>query len=154
MMLYHNHMFIINSISHMIRSTVEEVLQCLKPSIPESKPSPKPSKPSSPRANELESLGVELSMAIDLTSHITALGVDRAMEELLMSPLLRMDKIISTSITTTEGPPSDLLLIDPSPPSPTDPFSFTESYYDSWDGTMEDSTVSYTGTVEYYIRQH
>ena len=167
LMLYHNHMFIINSISHMIRSTVEEVLQFLKPSIPESKPSPKPSipeskpspkpsipesKPSSPRVDELESLGVELSMAIDLTSHITALGVDLAMEELLMSPLLRMDKIISTSITTTSGPPSDLLLIDPSPPSPTDPFSFTESYYDSWDGTMEDSTVSYTGTVsiEYY----
>ena len=150
LMLYH--MFIINSISHMIRSTVEEVLQCLKPSVPESKPSPKPSipdsKPSSPRADELESLGVELSMAIDLTSHITALGVDRAMEELLMSPLLRMDKIISTSITTTDGPPSDLLLIDPPPPSPTDPISFTESYYDSWDGTMEDSTVSYTGTVE------
>lgn len=136
----------------MIRSTVEEVLQCLKPSVPESKPSPKPSvsesKPSSPRADEIESFGVELFMAIDLTSHITALGVDRAMEELLMSPLLRMDRIINTSITTTtEGPPSDLLLVDPPPPSPTDPISFTESYYDSWDGTMEDSTVSYTGTI-------
>lgn len=129
----------------MISSAVDEVLQLLKPSVPELQPSSKPSvpelQPSSSQVDEMESCGVELSMAIDMTSHITALGVDRAMEELLMSPLLRMDKIINTSIgiTTTEVPPS-------SAPGE-DPNSFTESNYDSWDGTMEDSTVSYTGTV-------
>ena len=94
-------------------------------------------------------------MAIDITSHFTAMGVDRAMEELL-SPFMRMDRITNTNlITTTAGDDGDGERPDHSTSSamgamlsPPHTINLEDSHYstyESWDVTVEDSTASFTG---------